>query len=397
MGDTTSPSRSSYFFFDVDESRYRNEVVPYYEISTTEEFGDGERAGSRSNCEIPLVLTDEEAGESSEPTETIICLVDLLEGDIQVKDMHFTFNFPGGMCTYIHTGLPWHLNRRIYPGPRIRERDDCPENNDDCGFINTNCQANGVGALCPTNMVREAGEEEALCPGRNIKCCVGGLQADGETEWEPDLECFGGPALIATGDIVLPSEDFYKYLITELPEEGLVRDFTLPNVLSINSGYHSSVTHINYHKDLDKSLENLKNLNRSTLPDFLKSPVDAPQFQLNYPAPRLFFEFDCLDSGSESLHKIVVMLREWNTLEEFLDFFDDGGNDRADPDVTGVEGDNCAYEDRTLLINEGGNLCNDYLDMDDYDDAEDARVKLINRVDPVNRGYPVVPYSATEE
>ena len=385
MGETTSPSRSSYFFFDVDESRYRNEVIPYYEISTTEEFGDGERAGSRSNCEIPLVLADDDTGNSSEPSETLICLVDLLEGDIQVKDIHFTFNFPGGMCTYIRTSLPWHINRRIYPGPVVAE-EECGDDEEDCGFRNTNCSG---GTLCPSPMKPRAGEEEGLCPGtNNIKCCLGGLQADGETEWKPDIECFGGPALIATGDIAQSKEDFYVSTVTELHEEGLVQDFTLPNIISINKGHRSSLPHINYHKDLDKSLENLNNLNRNSLPVFLRLPgteLSSSNNQLTrdflsyYGRPRLFFDFECFEAGDELPHKIAVMIREWNTLEQFLDFFDDGGNDSSNPDVTGVEGDDCEYEDRTLLANEGGNRCNDSLDMDDY------------------TTYPHVPYSTTEE
>ena len=222
VGDSSNPSSSTYFYFDVDKSRYKSEreLTPYYEISTTEEYGDGNR-NSVSNCEIPLIIAEEDEDLIlSESTETLVCILDLLEGDIQVKDLHLTFNFPEGMCSYVRTGLPWHFNHEILEGPVVEEK-TCGEDAGE-GCETTYCDTNRSG-FCKT-------EAEDLCEGE-VKCCEGGDQGDGEP-WEPEQECFGGPALVAKGDIALPVEDFYKYLVRELPEGGLKEDFTLPNVIS---------------------------------------------------------------------------------------------------------------------------------------------------------------------
>lgn len=370
VGDSSSPSSSEYFYFDIDEAQYRSErqIPPYYEISTTEEYGDGERnKNSRSNCEILLNLIEEEEDFSlSESSETLICILDLLEGDIQAKDLHLTFNFPEGMCSYVRTGLPWHFNYEIIPGPRTAKCQSTTGTGDDeetedlfCDATQPGCAEGDDTQTCPSGSVEE---EEDLCSLEKPLCCYGGLKEDGE-EWEPDLECYAGPALIAEGDTALPAGEFYKYLVRELPEGGLRESFTLPHGIGIHGGQRSSLTHANYIKILDRSPEDLRNLERGSLPDFLQEGF----FHL---PPRLFFEFDCLDAGSESLHKILVMIREWNTLEEFWDFYLDGGNDSADPDITGIEGDDCPYEDRRILEDDLA-ACNDHFDMDDIDDFED--------------------------
>ena len=58
----------------------------------------------------------------------------------------------------------------------------------------------------------------------------------------------------------------------------------------------------------------------------------------------------CIDSAGEVLHKLQLMVREWNTHEEFLSFYQAGGTEDADPDVggydrlEGIEGEDCDYE-----------------------------------------------------
>ena len=394
VGDTTTPSSSEYFYFDVDTLKYRSEntLPPLYEISTTEEYGDSSRRESVSNCEIPLNILEEEDGLTlSESTENLICILDVLEGDLVIKDIHLTFNFPEGMCSYVRTGLPWHFNREIEEGPIViteeTEGEDattlyCDSNEESsagCGDKpdNSACkeQCEEGDEVCQGNCDLESLEyaqclvssgcqedEEDLCPGE-VKCCSGGAKVNGEP-WEPEQECFGGPALIAEGDIAIPYPDFYKNFVRDLPEGGLKEEFTLPNIIDSNESItRSSVAIANYHSQLDLSADDLRELERTVLPITLQ---ESPFFPT---APRLFFEFHCLDEGAESLHTILVMIREWNTLEEFWDFYTDGGNDSADPDIEGEEGDECDYEDRAILSGESG-VCNDSDDLDDYDDQD---------------------------
>lgn len=393
VGDTTKPSSSEYFYFDIDQAKYRSEktLPPLYEISTTEEYGDSSRRNSVSNCEIPLNIIEEEDGLIlSESTENLLCILDVLEGDLIVKDLHLTFNFPEGMCSYVRTGLPWHFNREIEEGPIVESEEiqgadigtvycdsrngrsqpacgDPPDNSackaacgEDDGICQRNCDRDSaryaqclVSSGCLEN-------EEDLCPGE-VKCCSGGAKVNGDP-WEPERGCFGGPALIAEGDIALPYPDFYKDFVRGLPEGGLKEEFTLPNIIDSNEGLTISSTAIaNYHSELDLSSEELRELRRRALPLTLQ-----PNLSYTESSPRLFFEFHCLDEGAESLHTILVMIREWNTLEEFWDFYTDGGNDSADPDIEGEEGDECDYENRAVL-DDDPEMCNDSFDLDDWD------------------------------
>ena len=104
--------------------------------------------------------------------------------------------------------------------------------------------------------------------------------------------------------------------------------------------------------------KDLDTVNRNNLPDFL---LRSPHYEYT---PRLFFEFACLDSAKESIHEIYLMIREWNTFEEFEAFYESAGADEGDPDVEGIEGKDCKYEYRGG--GSGGGLCNDWKDLDDF-------------------------------
>lgn len=399
-----TPSDSEYFYFDLDIAKYEssNELVPYYEISTTENFGDAEFRDSLSNCEIPLITPEDENSPFKENSrKNLICILDILEYDIGVKDLHLTYNFPEGMCDYVNTALPWHFNYNILPGPCVIE---CPidtgEDNEDGSPIIEDrpcdrrpsdhydnpdapygCPADDrtLEEICEsmnaTDCVGENRTIEDLCNG-DPKCCYGGNKGGGE-KWLPDLECFGGPALIAEGEEFGTSGNaFFNSRLGELPEGGLKGEFTLPNLQTVNTFAHKSGTtrgltslstaHANYLRDLDREGDDLKAVSRENdLPIFLQK--DNQYIHI----PRLFFEFQCLDSAGEVLHQILLMIREWNTLEEFIDFYDDGGNDRANPDVDGEENKQCQYEDFQQLDLEIQE-CNDLLDFDDLDGCEDG-------------------------
>ena len=383
VGEGSAPSDSEYFYIDLDIDKYEaaGDLVPYYEISTTEEYGDAAERDSLSNCEIYYKPQEEgelEERESSE--EPLICILDLLEYEFLLKDIEIVYNFPEGMCDAVETSLPWHFNAEIIPGPRVVKKTTPAQPAGCTDDPEVDCTTEEKEILCDATTDRclsENEEEDDLCPpsgtwrkegSEPIKCCYGGDRSD-NSSWLPDIRCFGGPALIAEMENY-SKENFRITNIYEAPKGGLNGNIKLPKFEANNlglgfklasetrgyTGVSSPVT--NYLKALDRSPEKLKNVRRSSLPDFLQDSSIYPY------RPRLFFEFSCKDSAGEILHKILLMIREWNTYEEFKKFYTAGGDDSADPDVEGKEGEDCQYEDFSTLDGEIEE-CNDYLDLDD--------------------------------
>lgn len=406
VGSDYSPSDSEYFYVDLDVDTYESgdHIVPAYEISTTEEYGDSDSRDSPSNCEIEYISVDE--GEDKDATETKICILDIPEWEFIVKDFHLVYNFPEGMCEYTRVGLPWHFNHEVLPGPVVQECERQTGTNDEgdpeteTGFCN---RISGSAVECsddPTDLNSCVEEEENVCPG-DPKCCYGGETIDGE-EWEPELECFGGPALVVNG-WDLPPEAFHRTIVSALPEGGLKNTISLSNLTSVNgaesfgfrasgggaSGFAStSFPYANYIEELDSSIEDLQSVSRDELLPFLQASASGFPY-----IPRLFFEFSCLDSAGEVLHEILFMIREWNTLEEFNEFYDSGGDD-SDPDVEGSEGEDCEYEDRATLDGEF-NQCNDLLD---FDDMSSCNFDLYpGWCGQFASGYPGINYEPEEE
>ena len=387
VGEESAPSDSEYFYVDLDTNKYSG-LAPYYEMSTTTEYGDAEERDSLSNCEIYYEEPEEgELGEKSASEENLVCILDLLEYEFLVKDIHLVYNLPSGMCETIRTAMPWHFNHEILPGP-IVNRCTGPGGTDDDGN-----PTEGKEGLCEVidgecECFTEDVEEEEFCDGSAtigetvVRCCDGGRKSDG-SEWKPDIQCFGGPSLVAqTHNHV--KEDFYVSYLSDPEERGLRGEITLPNLISINRRHkRSNSPNFNYLKALDLSADQLVNFSKDDLPDFLKK---SPNFIYE---PRLFFEFSCLDGAGEVLHKILLLIREWNTFEEFREFYNEGGNDSSDPDVEGLEGEDCAYEDRGTLDEDS--LCNDLFDLDDIADClkDPLQIQCLYFPD----GYPRINYS----
>ena len=85
----------------------------------------------------------------------------------------------------------------------------------------------------------------------------------------------------------------------------------------------------------------------------------------NSPTGHPFITWSCLDNAKETKHRIHLLIREWNTQEEFKDFKENG---RGDPDTDGNEGDSCEhYESKHNTFSR----CNDLYDADDSDNETD--------------------------
>ena len=410
MGEDSAPSDSEYFYIDLEVDKYKSsgELVPFYEISTTTEYGDAEERDSLSNCEIYYEKPEgDEAEEKIASDENLICILDLLEYEFMVKDIHLVYNFPEGMCDYIRFSLPWHFNHEILPGPIVNKCTGHPGTDEEGNPTEGKeglCQVNSDGECTPC--LTEDVEEEDFCSPSDsigdtvIRCCSGGSKEDG-AEWKPDIQCFGGPSLIA--ELEGGEKEFYEGVIEESPEGGLRQGITLPDLVSINGAesYVNNLTGItsvsspfvNYLKALDRSPDKLTGVRRDSLPDFLQK---SPHYDYR---PELFFQFTCLDSAGDTLHKILLMIREWNTYAEFKEFYNAGGDDSADPDVEGTEGSDCDYEDFSTLDGEV-EPCNDLLDLDDIENCQNyAWCSVFDKPSLVFEGeraiYPRIRYSET--
>ena len=367
MGEVSSAADAEIFYVDLDVNAYESsgETIPIYDINTTEFVGDSIARNSPSNCEIEHIPREE--GGEIHSTETKVCILDAPEDVFFLQDLHLVFNVPEEMCHYVELGLPWHFNFAIRPGPVSIK---CPVS---VGEEETElyCEAdydeNTLEKTCPSNASETSCyiEEDDLCPSApgNPKCCNGGEKEDNK-KWLPDAECFGGPAFAARD---IAPEDFLKIHAINIPEGGLRQTISLRHLLEIDSS-PESIFHANYHETLDLSFRGLSSLNRENLPPFLQAS-DYYEY-----LPRLFFQFACLDAATEIQHELLLMYREWNTLEEFMDFYNSGGRIEGDPDIEGIEGDECEYEERFSASKQ----CNDHKDQDDYGNNYPEFLKVEN-------------------
>ena len=133
----------------------------------------------------------------------------------------------------------------------------------------------------------------------------------------------------------------------------------------------------NYIKILDRLPD--EGLNIQELPPFLQS------FRINpskLAVPRPYYIFTCLNNKGDPKHEIKLLIQEWNTPKEFLTYYESGGADPSDPNITGAEGKSCDPESQM-----GMGLCNDLCDLEDIDP------KTGHSLCKSSTGYPEANYS----
>ena len=400
MGSETAPPDSTYFYIDLDVDAYARQGIeaPLYEISTTEEYGDAVTRDSVSNCEIEYI----ELGDSSEHSDGKICILDIMEQELFLSPLSLKYNVPAGMCTNVYFSVPWHYNYEVGRGPEfVTECKETTGSGEDAEEETYFCAAAVPGGVnteaIPKDTNRDRNfscgtfggalhcheDEKVLCkynhPGEDDKqvfCCFGDYNLDGENKkWQSGslTECIGGPGRTSWDHYDtdgLPIGQSHYVL-----EDGERRTIVLQDLIHAH-GRHggASIPIANYLKALDKPPEDVREIDRDSLPKFLQTPQDPPNSAYN---PGLFFTVECLDQAGEILHQLSLMIREWNTYQEFAEFYESAGADEsADPDAPGLgntiekrgkEGDDCEYENRRI-INETAatQYCNDFLDFEDF-------------------------------
>lgn len=365
-GSISAPD-AEFMYLDLNEAYYDSLGVepPLYEMNTTEDAGGSARRESVSNCEL---LYDEEEPAAPE----IICIFDYMEEEFLLYELSFALNIPKGMCSSLIRAPSWHYNRPAGLGPSsITHSKSTVTGPSGPTEVDKYCLTDE-----PTRCVGTESEiVEDLCSyvhtegDEKVNCCFGTYSITGETystgnSWGGKAQkCLGGPG--RTSWEAYDDDGFPKPIIQYVLEDGLRLTFEIGDLIEVAQGGCYNTPIDNYMERFDKPVEEL-------MEDFPDFPTFLQGGNGLRPAPP-FYSFECRDSAGEILHRINLMIREWNTYEEFFAYYDSGGtDDTADPDVKGEEGEDCEYEERLPLrtdclgvLDDCTTCCNDYLDLED--------------------------------
>ncbi len=250
------------------------------------------------------------------------------------------------------------------------------------------------GTDCPTDVTE-------LCQGdpypfdqsnkdNKENCCFGDYKISGgdssekETNWGGDFkQCIGGPGRFAwEGGDAYNKIGKPKRVITNTKKEGLKEQYELDALINVYDGHFTnnkipSFITANYWEDAeDKDFNSHKN----NLQIYSHNSTDPDN---EIPDGNPYFVWSCFDKGQEIKHKIILLIREWNTQKEYNKFKETSGSS-GDPDIAGDEGDHCDYytSDEKVLFKRDSD-CNDYIDLDDWI-SESARYPEVIYKDSTN-------------
>ena len=393
-----------YIKFDVDHYTNQGVAVPLYELSSDDSIG--------------LIDCGVDKGDPS--IEDMYCILDLNEADIGVlgqaeEGIPIQYNVPRGMCRYTTFMAPWHWNQRSGIGPPELCK-YTPENNNPSGTGSSseegscyklptsedscpNTKPPGTNCATGWNTIEDESDlsKEYCSSTTNIpydpttdenspfaNCCFGKYkvtEAGGDdnsndiAEWGGNIQdCIGGPIRSSDWEAYLPLDGYGEIpvpIVTSSWTRGLRRTFTVGPVIE-NAIMVTSVPTATYFDGIE-DLIFTDQFACPNCPDIFFPDVSRPSdifLTPRFSSERIslrgypYFTLECLGTNFESLHRIHLIIREWNTKEEFISFEDSDGRS-GDPDIDGEEGGDCPYyeADEKLL---GRTNCNDFLDLDDY-------------------------------
>ena len=231
-------------------------------------------------------------------------------------------------------------------------------------------------------------------------CCFGDYTLHtGESrttgKWGGDFnECIGGPVRFDSWQTLAGKDAYSKRVIENTQKEGLkVPQFELDALINIYDdqktiGRATSFITANHWEDVeDKDFNSSKSkLKIYSVQDLTQEDINNGFTLDNLPGGQPFFVWSCLDKAKEIKHRIILLIREWNTQKEYNKFKETSGSS-GDPDIVGAEGDLCDYyttDEKDLFRYDSD--CNDYLDLDDW----------INESDPSDP-YPEVIYKESSD
>ncbi len=241
-----------------------------------------------------------------------------------------------------------------------------------------------------TDRIVRSSVKEHLCEFNdapdNENCCVGeykiynranaGEKKPSEGSWGGDLrKCIGGLGRVSWDNY---TKDGLPAILIRRTLDGLRDTYRIPAIIKVldrkekinglKTEKNSFVT-ANYWEGVTDNSESpsfYESVSEKGTPDFHERIGDG------YP----YITFSCEDRAEEVKHRIHLIIREWNSVEEFMDFKDSQG-DNGDPDVVGASGSDCDYyEDDNDNVRAGESKCNDMDDVDDWMDTDESHPEL---------------------
>ncbi len=398
---TSHIPNETFFYINIKDTYYVGEGYdPLQTLIYAMDFGPG------TDCKIQKPEDPEEGN-----TEDLYCIMDIMEGDLWFHEIVLEYNVPPEMCDYLGIDVPWHFNQRVGNGPPVvYECSDYVVGADDEGNPETETRYCLEGCNRSTRNVGEGDEtitittscegagpvEEAadFCGGLDqsendlANCCFGdyillGTDTSTESSWGGQIsECIGGLGRISWEDY--NADGLPIKLILNVEDTGINADYEVPALIERFDGHRRGLTGMrsptfitaNYWEDVEE-----KDSSKSK-PRFYDAPT-APQLPQPYLIPlpyegHPYLTLSCMNKAYERKHRIHLLIREWNTQEEFNRFVDSEGS-RGDPDVTGAEGSFCEYyegdEENILPLD---TECNDSYDADDWNNVDPGSGRAYN-------------------
>ncbi len=387
FSELTSEDIEDRFYIKFDVNHYKSEglAVPLYALSSDDRIG----------------LIDCGINKDDESVQDHYCILDLNEADIGVSGqaesgIPLQYNVPRNMCKNTTFIPPWHWNQRSGLGPQ--EIHECKLTSE-----GENAQERTFIRVPDSKWVEQTEEQEQNCEydlskSGGANCCFGKANAipykgigvlpssctldiesePTEKEWNGDIkDCIGGPLRSSKWEayqktaIIDPTTLEISYEL-EYPIQNIFSSWTRGAREAFVVGpvidgvvLPSSTPSANYFDGIEDLLfttyNDCPNCPLMFFPDV--SRRNEPE-QAILPIGHPYFTLECLDENFETLHRVHLIIREWNTQEEFLNFAEDGRS--IDPDIEGEEGSDCSYYDSDEILRDTHNRCNDFLDLDNY-------------------------------
>ncbi len=211
-----------------------------------------------------------------------------------------------------------------------------------------------VNDLC--KYIRTEGENCCLGEYTQISTSEDGSPTTTEGSWGGSLtQCIGGLGRTAWENY---TEDGLPRVLIVEALDGLREQYEIPPLIDISGGNtRSGFVTANYWEGIE---------DRTDEPEFYKSSPNPPP--AHQPVPREgypYITFACKDQAYEVKHRIHLVIREWNSQEEFRDFKDSQGSS-GDPDAAGEAGSDCDYYEQDDDYELEDRSCNDIVDVDDW-------------------------------
>ena len=408
---------SDYFFINLSSETYTRQKTQGQTFLIYES-----EAGVGYDCKIPI---------DSDPAGDLYCYVEAHEGDLFIEELKLDYNIPQGMCNYLNFQTHWHFNQPVGMPEGEGERRDilsCTSSNSTRYYWYSREDASdGCKELCNRN-------EQTLGPVDNplrfcaydytalglANGCVGSYReytceqnstGDGDSqviEWVGPVDSgntsWGGSMADAIGGLGHPSLWSHYASSVLQGKDGTSAEMSMPTAVIQNvyqgyrgeyaiaplgdimgNAYHSTIPIANYYEDLENHDFD------SDTPEFYKSYEILGEEIKGHP----YISWACLDASHETLHSIHIMIREWNTKSQFLEYVDSEG-DSGDSDEEGEEGDDCDNYEPDQDLDFNNTTCNDLNDVDDFFDGELKSIIECPLCDE-NRNYPGIQYSSSSE